>query len=133
MQGAALEALKAFLVTLLGLGSQNGGASFDQLLGSLLSAGGAHTTGKQAQVAVAQCIGALCGAAGPEPTMRTVTSLLGQLQGSNRSTEVRLRKRSACLGFHCGFQLALACSCQTCMLGGVAAVLSGHRQSCCML
>ena len=90
MQGAALEALKHFLITLLGLGSQNGGASFDQLLVALLSAGNAPSTGKSAQHAVAQCVAGLWGAAGYEATMRTVTSLLGQLEGSQRSNEVCL-------------------------------------------
>ena len=89
MQGAALEALKAFLVTLLGLGGSSGGASFDQLLSGLLAAGNAPSTGKSAQHAVAQCIASLCAAAGYEATMRTVTSLLAQLQTSQRSSEVR--------------------------------------------
>ena len=87
-----MDALKAFLVSLLGLGS-SGGISFDQLLSGLLAAGNAPSTGKSAQHAVAQCIAGLCAAAGYEATMRTVTSLLGQLQGSQRSTEV-------CLLFH---------------------------------
>ena len=68
------------------------GGSFEQLLGALLAAGNAPSTGKTAQHAVAQCIAAMCQAAGYELTMNTVTSLMGQLQGThNDHSEVEPR------------------------------------------
>ena len=88
MQGAALDELKGFLVTLLRLGGDSGSTSFDQLLNALLSAGAMPTTGKTAQHAVAQCIAALCAAAGYQRTMATVTSLLGSLEGTRQQGEV---------------------------------------------
>ena len=90
MQGAALEALKGFLVTLLKLEGE--AESFDQLLGALLAAGSAPTIGKAAQHAVAQCVASLCLAAGYQRTMTTVTGLMGQLQGAPQDQEVPARR-----------------------------------------
>lgn len=84
MQGAALQELQAFLVSLL----QSGAVSFDQLLSSLLMAGQMPATGKTAQHATAQCCAALCAAAGYERTMATVTRLLSSLEGSQQQGEV---------------------------------------------
>ena len=79
-QGSALEALQAFFIALLQSGAGN--ATFEALLGGLLSAGNSSETSKSAQMATAQCIAKLCTAAGPRQTASTVGSLLDSLQVS---------------------------------------------------
>jgi cullin-associated NEDD8-dissociated protein 1 len=84
----AFQALQAFFAALV----QSDGASFNNLLDSLISTAKGSASGgsaaKQAFYSVAQCIAVLCIAAGDPKCSSTVEMLVNMLKGSKNSAPV---------------------------------------------
>ncbi|KAG1681345.1 hypothetical protein FOA52_007393 [Chlamydomonas sp. UWO 241] len=93
LQGAALEALKAFFSALAASGAPV--ASADTLLPQLLAVGGAPGAGKQSQHAAAQCVAVLCVSSKVDKIVSTVNRLL---LGVGKGADASQRLSLLCLG-----------------------------------